>query len=141
MEQMNNKNLPEFLMAFQISKLIIFEVEYYTLSTNSTAHFTTSACEFIRSKRDYSCCGQAQDHLLPQGSKAREFWEKWDVKHLHDLSPEEHTELLSDIEELKKHYNYISRDLDISQRPYNPRISFYNLVELSKQTPKRYKGE
>ena len=80
MEQMNNKNLPEFLMAFQISKLIIFEVEYYTLSTNSKAHFTTGACEFIRSKRDYSCCGQAQDHLLPQGSKAREFWEKWDVR-------------------------------------------------------------
>lgn len=73
--------MKEFMYCFQISKLIVFNVQYYTLGSNRTPHFVTSANEFIRSKRDYSRCGQAQVDLLPKGSPARRFWQKWDPAH------------------------------------------------------------
>lgn len=46
--------MKEFMYCFQISKLIVFEVEYYTLGGNKAPYFSTSAAEFIRSKRDYN---------------------------------------------------------------------------------------
>lgn len=52
--------MKEFMYCFQISKLIVFEVEYYTLGTNSAPYFSTSANEFCRSKLDYTRGGQAQ---------------------------------------------------------------------------------
>lgn len=61
--------MKEFMYCFQISKLIVFEVEYYTLGGNKTPYFSTSAAEFIRSKRDYNRCGQAQRELLPKHSR------------------------------------------------------------------------
>lgn len=67
--------MKEFMYCFQISKMIVFEVEYYTLGSNKAPYFSTSAAEFIRSKRDYSRCGQAQAALLPKGSPARRFWQ------------------------------------------------------------------
>lgn len=127
----------EFQAVFQINKMITFEVDYYTLSNNKSAHFSTSANEFIRSKRDYLRGGQAQADLLPKGSKARAFWEKWDSLHLCDLTDEQYTELLKDIEELKANYNYIFDDLSDRIKPYNPNISFWRVVELSKQEPKK----
>lgn len=129
----------EFMYCFQISKLIVFEVQYYTLSTNTTPYFATSANEFIRSKRDYSRCGQAQAALLPKGSPARRFYEKWDHLHLKDLTPAQYEELTTDIEELKARYNYIEDVRDCFGRSagcYKTRIPFYEIVELSKQTPK-----
>lgn len=81
--------MKEFMYCFQISKLIVFEVEYYTLGGNKAPYFSTSAAEFIRSKRDYNRCGQAQRELLPKHSPARRFFEKWDYCHLHDLTPAE----------------------------------------------------
>lgn len=67
--------MKEFMYCFQISKMIVFEVEYYTLGSNKAPYFSTSAAEFIRSKRDYNRCGQAQAALLPKGSPARRFWQ------------------------------------------------------------------
>ena len=55
--------MKEFQAVFQLSKTIIFEVRYYTLSTNSRPYFSTTAARFCRNKRDYSQCGQAQDTL------------------------------------------------------------------------------
>lgn len=71
--------MQEFMYCFQITKMIVFKVEYYTLCDDKTPHFSTSAARFIRSKRDYRECGQAQDRLLPKGSLARRFYEKWTI--------------------------------------------------------------
>ena len=70
--------MKEFMYVFQISKLITFEVNFYTLGTNSAPYFSTSANEFCRSKLDYTRGGQAQRDLLPKFSPARRFFEKWD---------------------------------------------------------------
>ena len=125
----------EFMAVFQLSKMRVFNVEFYTLSTNSHPYFATQASEFIRSKRDYSTCGQAQDHVTKGFTTARSFWKKWNPMHLKDLTEEQYTEMVSDLEALKKKYNYILLELDESKKPYNPRISFYDEVELSKMTP------
>lgn len=131
--------MKEFLYCFQINKTIIFEVNYYTLSTNGNALFTTSAAEFVRNKKDFRRCGQAQADLLPLASIARRFWQKWDEYHLHDLTPAQYAELLEDLEILKRRYNHIVKELDETQKPYNPRIPFWQLVEFSKQEPKNQK--
>ena len=128
--------MKEFMYCFQISKLIVFEVEYYTLGGNKAPYFSTSAAEFIRSKRDYSRCGQAQRELLPKHSPARWFFEKWDYCHLHDLTPAEYEEITADIEQLKARYNYIE-DVRDTFRGSRSSIPFYKVVELSKQTPKK----
>lgn len=134
--------MKEFMYCFQIDKMTVFEVKYYTLSTNKTPHFSTSAARFIRSKRDHDTCGQAQERVLPKHSAARKFYDKWDKLHLHNLTKEEYTEIVTDIEELKTKYNYIE---DIrgcfgqSVGCYKTGIPFYEVVELSKQMPKRIK--
>lgn len=134
--------MKEFMYCFQIDKMTIFEVEFYTLSTNKTPHFSTSAARFIRSKRDYSECGQAQKRLLPKNSIVHRFYNKWDHLHLHNLTQEEYTEITADIEELKERYNYIEDVRECfgqSAGCYKTHISFYDIVELSKQTPKKVK--
>lgn len=128
--------MKEFMYCFQISKLIVFEVEYYTLGGNKAPYFSTSAAEFIRSKRYYNRCGQAQRDLLPKLSPARRFFEKWDHCHLHDLTPAEYEEITADIEQLKVRYNYIE-DVRDTFRGSRSSIPFYKIVELSKQTPKK----
>lgn len=129
--------MKEFQAVFQISKTVIFEVEYYTISTNAQPHFATSAAEFCRNKRDFRTGGQAQSLLLPRLSSARKFYEKWDCHHLHNLTPAQCAELSQDLETLKEQYNYIVKELDETQKPYNPRIPFWKLVEFSKQEPKK----
>lgn len=134
--------MKEFMYCFQITKMIVFEVSFYTLSTNPAPHFSTSAAEFIRSKRDYSSCGQAQERVLPRASLARRFYDKWDRLHLHSLTPEEYAEMTADIEELKERYNYIEDVRDCFGRSagcYKTGIPFYEVVELSKRTPKAKK--
>ena len=125
----------EFMAVFQLSKMRVFNVEFYTLSTNSHPYFATQASEFIRSKRDYSTCGQAQDYVTKGFTTARNFWQKWNPMHLKDMTEEQYTEMVSDLETLKKKYNYILLELDESKKPYHPSISFYDEVELSKMTP------
>lgn len=122
--------MKEFLYAFMISRMIVFEVNYYTLGSNGHPHFATEANEFNRPKTDYKRGGQAQSDLLK--GAARKMWLKWDHKHLQDLSPEEYTELIQDIEHLKTVYpHYIEKKLDENTRPYNPHINFYAIKNIS----------
>lgn len=132
--------MKEFMYCFQIDKMTVFEIEYYTLSNNKSPYFSTSAAQFIRSKRDYSRCGQCQKDILPRHSAARRFYDKWDRLHLHDLTPEEYEEMTADIEALKARYNYIEDVRDCFGRSagcYKTHLSFYEIVELSKLTPKK----
>lgn len=119
-----------FKYVFQMTKLITFEVSYYRCGNNENKYFATSANKLIRSKRDYCECGQAQDSLLPNFNTAYKFYKKWDPLHLKDLTNEQYEELLIDIEKLKSRYNYIYNESDRY-------ISFYDVVTLSKLTPKR----
>lgn len=116
-----------FHYAFQISKMIVFEVSYYKLGNNQNPYFTTMSAKFIRNKRDYECCGQCQNEILPLGSLAKQFYKKWDKFHLLDLTDEQYIDLLNDIKALEKRYNFVRSDKS---------ISFYSVVELSKMTPK-----
>lgn len=119
-----------YFWAFQISKTIIFEVEYYILGNNKTPHFSTSANKFNRPKTDWNEGGQAQNDLLPHGSMARKFWGKWDKKHLQDLTDNEYAELLQDIQALKNTYNYVEGEQGVK---YYSHISFWELKKLSMQ--------
>lgn len=127
----------EFRAVFQLTKTIIFEVRFYTLSNNTAPHFATSAAQFCRNKRDFNQCGQAQKSLLRGFPPAMRFFKKWDSLHLHDLTPEQYEEMRRDLEELKQRYNFIFEELDESKRPYNPHFEFYMLAEWTKQEPKR----
>lgn len=132
--------MKEFMYCFQLDKMTVFEVDFYTLSTNKMPHFSTSAARFIRSKRDYSRCGQCQKDVLPRHSAARRFYDKWDRLHLHSLTPAEYEEMTADIEKLKARYNYIEDVRDCFGRSagcHKTHLSFYEIVELSKLTPKK----
>lgn len=144
-ENLNNRrdknmktNKKYYFWAFQITKKIIFEVEYYILGGNKNPYFSTSANEFNQPKTDFARCGQAQDELLSKETEARKFWEKWDRFHLHDLTLAEYGELLVDIQKLKTFYNFI--ELEQSQEPnkyYRQHLSFCELKELSMQELKK----
>lgn len=129
--------MKEFIAVFQIDKTTIFEVEYYTLMTNNTPHFTTSANHFIRSKRDYDICGQAQDSLLKVGTAARRFYKKWDGWHLKQMTKEAYEEMRKDMELLKERYNFLELELSDEHKPYSPKFPFGILVEFSKQPLKK----
>ena len=85
----------EFQAVFQLSKTEIFEVRYYHLSTNERADFATSAARFCRNKRDFSTCGQAQESVCKGHKCAYNFYKKWNVKHLHDLTDAEYEEVVN----------------------------------------------
>ena len=127
----------EFLTVFQLSKTKVLFVEYYTLSTNSRPDFTMSAAEFCRNKLDYTRCGQCQEEITKGFITAHAFVKKWNPHHLHDLTPTEYSEMLSDLEKLKARYNYIEKELKEEEKPYSPRISFYRIAEFTKQNPKK----
>lgn len=122
----------EFIASFQLSKKIIFEVNFYTLGNNSHPYFSTSAYEFNQPKTDYRRGGQAQEDLTKGFYIARRFWRKWDEKHLQDLTEEEYAELITDLEKMKQTYNYLWGELDEAKKPYNPYFSFERMKELSK---------
>ena len=126
----------EFKYCFQITKLVMFKVEYYTLGNNENPYFATSANKFYKNKRDYECGGQVQDQLLPENSIARQFWEKWDKEHLKDLSDDKYREIIKDIQELKEKYNYIERIKDTFKGKYE-NFSFGEIVLLSKADLKK----
>ena len=121
----------EFIASFQLSKKIVFNVNYYTLGNNSCPHFSTSADEFNHPKTDYCRGGQAQEDLTKGFYVARRFWKKWDKKHLQDLTESEYEELMQDIETLKEKYNYIYKELDESLKPYYTNIHFTDMKKLS----------
>ena len=97
----------EFKYAFQINRTIVFEVNFYTLGSNKRPYFSTSASQFNQPKTDYDRCGQSQKDLLKPASLARQFFDKWDKCHLHDLTDDEYEDIVSDIEGLKRKYNYV----------------------------------
>ena len=123
----NKVNDYEFHYAFQITKYIIFNVDYYTCGNNDSPYFATSADEFNHPKTDFNRCGQCQSDLCT--GLALQFFEKWNYLHLHTFhNKAQFMELLEDIEELKSKYNYIESIAD-----KNPdTISFSRERELSK---------
>ena len=123
----------EFHYVFKMNKMILFEVDYYTLGSNSNPYFATSAYEFIRSKRDFASGGQAQERLLKPFTTAYNFYKKWDVKHLKDLTEDEYNELIIDIEQLKEKYKYMERFKEEGYRYFDKGFSFYEEVEFSKK--------
>jgi hypothetical protein len=122
------RELKSFHFVFQISGKIVFEVNYYRLGNNKTKHFSTSAAQFNQPKTDYNRCGQAQHDLLKGAPAAMRFFKKWDTCHVKDLTPEQHTEVLQDIEELKAKYNYLETEKD---------ASFSKIRELAMQPVKK----
>lgn len=125
----------EFHIAFQLSKLIIFEVEYYTLGNNKYAYFSTSAEMFYQNKRGLSRFGQCQDDLLADYPDAMSFYKKWDVHHCKDLSEEAFTEMVNDLVPLTAKYNYLIKE-HIKSETISCDFSFNALKELSMMTPK-----
>lgn len=121
--------MQKIIYSFQITKNIIFEVSYKTLRDNRAPYFSTVAGKFNKSKTDWVQCGQSQKDLLPVNSAARDFWQKWDTEHLHELSKEKYTELLTDIDKLKEKYNYINSDSFSAQRD----LSFQEIKGATKQ--------
>ena len=120
--------LPSFHYAFQMSKKVVFELNYYRLGSNKNKHFITSAAQFNQLKTDFNHCGQAQNDLLKGHTKAMSFYKKWDSVHIQDLTSQQHADMLNDIEILKNKYNFISAESD---------IRFSDLKTLSKLTPKK----
>ena len=115
-----------FHMMVEVTRNIIFRVSYYKLGSNKNARFSTSANELNRPKNNYKSCGQAQEYLLPQDSKVRAFYEKWDNLHLSDLNEAQYTNLLEDLEVLNAQYNTKYFDDTIDDIP------FYEVVKFSK---------
>ena len=131
--------MKEFHYAFEITRKIIFNVSYYTLLTNRYPFFTTSVDKFNQPKTDYCEWGQVQEELLPEGSAAYKFYKKWDVKHLHNLTPDEYNDLCKDIERLKSKYNYVCKETDTFAGT-NSYIPFYKAKELSMLKIKQQAG-
>lgn len=136
MIQNKENNHERFQYAFRVTNMVIFEVEYGAITSNENWYLSTSAGEFIRSKKDWDSCGQCQHRVLPKGSAARRFYEKWDSKHLQTLSKAEYDELKQDIEILKSKYLYIYKD----ENYHNHFIPFSELKELSMQKVEKQKS-
>lgn len=124
----------EFHALFQLNKKIIFEVNYYTLGNNTSPYFTTSAVEFNQPKTDYRSCGQAQEELTKGYYTAKNFYKKWDAKHLRNLTEEEYAEMREDMKKLEKTYNCLIMEFDGKA---NKDFSFYEIKEFSKQKVKK----
>lgn len=125
---MNTQNeLPTFHYVFQLTKTVMFNVNYYRLGNNTSKYFSTSADHFNKPKTDFDQCGQAQESLL--FGEAMKFYKKWDYMHTEDISSEQYKEMLQDIELLKAKYNFLYSD----DKDFN----FSDVRTFSKQTPKK----
>ena len=120
-----------------MSKMILFKVSYYTLGDNQNPYFSTSACEFVRNKRDFCRGGQAQETLLKRFPRAYNFYKKWDVFHLKQLTQEQYGEMRKDLCILEQKYNNLFLEMEDGIQLKPDHFSFYQLVEFSKQTPKK----
>lgn len=126
-------NRKYFIIAFELDRYNIFEVRYSIIGNNLKADFATSAEKFNRRKSDFKNYGQAQDECIGNNMLVRKFYEKWEKKHLKDLTDDEYVELLEDLEILKSKYNYIEEE---TTKYYNS-FNFEDLVELSKRPIKK----
>ena len=131
--------MKEFNACFQMSKMILFKVSYYTLGDNQNPYFATSAYEFVRNKRDFCTIGQAQETLLKEFPEAYNFYKKWDVFHLKQLTQEQYDEMRKDLRILEQKYNNLFLEMEDGIKLNPDRFSFCKLVEFSKQTPKKIK--
>ncbi len=129
--------MKEFNVCFQMSKMILFNVSYYTLGNNKNPYFATSADEFIRSKQDFGRGGQAQEDLLKKFRTAYNFYKKWDVFHLKQLTQEQYDEMRKDLCALEQKYNTLLLEMEDGIQLEPDHFSFYQLVEFSKQMPKK----
>ena len=129
--------MKEFNACFQMSKMILFEVSYYTCGNNQNPHFATSAYEFVRNKRDFCIAGQAQETLLKGFPEAYSFYKKWDVFHLKQLTQEQYNEMRKDFCTLEQKYNNLFLEMEDGIQLKPDHFNFYQLVEFSKQTPKK----
>ena len=120
-----------------MSKMILFKVSYYTLGNNQSPYFSTSACEFVRNKRNFCRAGQAQEILLQGYPEAYNFYKKWDIFHLKQLTQEQYNEMRKDLCILEQKYNNLFLEMEDGIKLNPDRFGFYQLVELSKQTPKK----
>lgn len=130
----------EFRAAFQVTKTIMFEVRYNTLGGNAAPYFSTEAARLNTRRTDYSECGQCQERLLPKGSVARKFWEKWDAKHLDRLSDDERKQMWDDLGELRCAYNHLLLASDKFGTEDRRDIRFDDVVALSKKKLPRRRG-
>ena len=120
-----------FSIVFQITKTIMFEVNYHKVGGNKDPYFATSAMVFNRPKTNYKECGQCQASVLPIASTAKMFYKKWDKYHCKDIMDSEiYKELLSDLDKLKEKYNYVERFDNVD-------VTFYQCKELSMQPLKK----
>lgn len=129
--------MKEFNICFQMSKMILFKVSYYTLGNNQNPYFSTSAYEFVRSKKDFCRAGQCQEDLLKEFPEAYIFYKKWDVFHLKQLTQEQYNEMRKDLCILEQKYNNLILEMEEGTKLKPDHFSFYQLVEFSKQTPKK----
>ena len=128
--------MKEFNVYFQMSKMILFIVSYCTLGNNQNPYFVTSADEFIRSKRDFRRGGQAQEALLKGFPEAYNFYKKWDVFHLKQLTQEQYDEMRKDLCVLEQKYNTLLLEMENGIKLKPDHFSFHTLVKFSKQKPK-----
>ena len=119
-----------------MSKMILFEVSYYTLGGNQNPYFSTSAYEFVRNKRNFCRAGQAQETLLKGFPEAYNFYKKWDIFHLEQLTKEQYDEMRKDLRILEQKYNNLFLEMEDGIKLNPGRFGFYQLVELSKKHPK-----
>jgi len=94
----------KFIKTFRLRKRVLFTVSYgETELLNQAPYFFTQSCELNRRRDDYNTFGQAQKELLIDGP-AREFWEKWDGKHMNKLTIKQYDELMIDLDALSLKY-------------------------------------
>lgn len=130
----------EFRCALMVDRSTVFEVRYATLGRNAAPYFATDAGRLNPRRTDYTECGQAQNHLLPVGSDARRFWEKWDAKHLCRLTDEERAEVWADLQGLMGRYGHIAITSDGFGADDARDIRFSDIVDLSRREARRRAG-
>lgn len=100
----------QFFAVFQITRKIIFEVRY-NVREDGSSYFSTQAALFNQPKTDYRQCGQCQQMILPHGSRAYHFYNKWDKYHCKPITDEKvWKELIDDVKTLAEYYNNAIKD-------------------------------
>jgi hypothetical protein len=122
-------NSNEFHVVLALSKTIMFNISYYTLRSNKNPYFSTSADFFNKPKTDFSRCGQCQDDATKAYPKARNFYKKWDNKHLQQLTNEEYQELIKDVEVLMLTYPYVIKQKENNSELHS--FNFYTIKDFS----------
>lgn len=119
------KPFPRFNIAFQITKYILFEVDFSKIGSNDVPHFSEYVIMFSHQKTGYMSCFRGQENALPLVSAAKIFYKEWYKYQMVDIMDSAtYKKLLCDLDGLKEKYNYIER-FD------NRRLTFYQLKKLS----------